>query len=233
MEPYRVESPEVRLNPAANNEALLLRRYGHLVKRACSHLRSQVSAAFSQDDFEQVGLMGLLEAIRRYGEPDEAFESFAFKRVRGAILDELRRQDWRPRQVRQAAHDLNHHHRKLYNRLGRTPSDNELAEEMGISLAQVRELVYANQAEEMQCLEDWLIKEMEPASGSTESFELKRTLGKMLAKLNPREQLLLTLYYQHELNMKEIAQVLGLTESRVCQLHKECLGNLNKYLERH
>ncbi|EKE73991.1 LafS [Gallaecimonas xiamenensis 3-C-1] len=230
MEPYRIE-PQAR--PAATNEALLLRRYAHLVKRACGHLRSQVSAAFCQEDFEQVGLMGLLEAIRRYGEPDEAFESFAFKRVRGAILDELRRQDWRPRQVRQAAHDLNHYHRKLYNRLGRTPSDQELAEEMGLELAQIRELVYANQAEEMQCLEDWLAKGMEPSGGGMGGYELQRTLAKTLGRLKEREQLLLTLYYHHELNMKEIAQVLGLTESRVCQLHKECLANLNQLLKEH
>ncbi|MED5526552.1 FliA/WhiG family RNA polymerase sigma factor [Gallaecimonas pentaromativorans] len=233
MEPYRAESLDPVSHSSASNEALLMRRYAHLVKRACSHLRSQVSASFGMDDFEQVGLMGLLEAIRRYGTPDEAFESFAFKRVRGAILDELRRQDWRPRQVRQAAHDFNHNHRKLYNRLGREPSEQEVADEMGITIEQVRELVYANQACEMQHLDDWLVKELEPAGGNSDVFEIKRTLAKVLCKLNPREQLLLTLYYQHELNMKEIAQVLGLTESRVCQLHKECLSNLNSFLERH
>ncbi|WKE66546.1 FliA/WhiG family RNA polymerase sigma factor [Gallaecimonas kandeliae] len=233
MEAYCSDSLDGAYQCNANDEAQLLRRYAHLVKRACAHLRSQVSAAFNQEDFEQVGLMGLLEAIRRYGEPDQAFESFAFKRIRGAILDELRRQDWRPRQVRQAAHDLNHHHRKLYNRLGRAPSDQELAEEMGISLPEVRELVYANQAEEMQCLEDWLTKGLEPGGGGMGEFELKRTLAKMLGSLKQREQLLLVLYYQHDMNMKEIAQVLGLTESRVCQLHKECLANLNKLIERH
>ena len=86
-------------------EQALLRRYLPLVKGAASHLRSQVSASFSREDLEQVGMMGLLEALRRYGgEPDEQFESYAFKRIRGAMLDELRRQDWRPRQTRQQAH---------------------------------------------------------------------------------------------------------------------------------
>src|SRR5690554_5051326 len=121
---YPVSAPSEDI---AGEETHLLTRYAYLVKRVCSHLRSQVSAGFDLEDFEQVGLMGLLEAIRRYGEPDEAFEAFAFKRIRGAILDELRSQDWRPRRVRQGVHELNHHHRTLFNRLGREPTDDELA----------------------------------------------------------------------------------------------------------
>lgn len=214
----------------AAREGQLLHRFAYLVKRACSHLRSQVSASFNQEDFEQVGLMGLLEAIRRYGEPDEAFESFAFKRIRGAILDELRRQDWRPRRVRQASHDLNHHHRSLFNQLGREPTDEELAEAAGVTSAQVREIRYDSQAEEMQCLDDWLAKGGDIGSHSLARTELQHTIASALAQMPERERLLIALYYQHELNMKEIALTLGLTESRVCQLHKECLAQLNRLL---
>jgi RNA polymerase sigma factor FliA len=214
----------------ARDETAKLTQYAHLVKRACAHLRSQVSAGFSQEDFEQVGLMGLLEAIRRYGEPDEAFESFAFKRIRGAILDELRRQDWRPRGVRQAAHNLNHQRRKLYNVLGRDPTDDELAKVVQLSAGEVRELAYANQAEEMQCLEDWLEKGGDKGSGGTEQIDLQRSIEEALAQMHERERLLIALYYQHDLNMKEIALTLGLTESRVCQLHKDCLATLNRLL---
>ena len=212
------------------DETRLLTKYAYLVKRACSHLRSQVSADFDQEDFEQVGLMGLLEAIRRYGEPDEAFESFAFKRIRGAILDELRRQDWRPRSLRQAAHNLNHLRRKLYKELNRDPSDEELAKAAGISASEVRELAYANQAEEMQCLEDWLAKGGDTGSGGMQQIDVQRSLAQALAQMPERERLLIALYYQYELNMKEIALTLGLTESRVCQLHKECLATLNQLL---
>lgn len=217
----------------AGEETRLLTRYAYLVKRVCSHLRSQVSAGFSLEDFEQVGLMGLLEAIRRYGTPDEAFESFAFKRIRGAILDELRRQDWRPRSLRQAAHNLNHTRRALYKELNRDPSDEELAQAAGVSVEEVRELAYANQAEEMQCLDDWLAKGGDTGSGSMEQVELQRALAQALAQMPERQRLLIALYYQYDLNMKEIALTLGLTESRVCQLHKECLATLNQLLGNH
>ncbi len=211
-------------------ETALLTRYAHLVKRACRHLRSQVSAGFTQEDFEQVGLMGLLEAIRRYGEPDAAFETFAFKRIRGAILDELRRQDWRPRSVRQAVHELNRHHRSLFNRLGREPTDDELATAAGLTVSEVRERLYDGQAEEMQCLEDWLANGGDQADGSAERRDLQHDIAEALRQMPERDQLLMTLYYQQDMNMKEIALTLELTESRVCQLHKECLAKLNRLL---
>lgn len=214
----------------ASQENRWLAHYAYLVRRVCSHLRSQVSAGFDQDDIEQVGLMGLLEALRRYGEPDAGFEGFAFKRIRGAILDELRRQDWRPRRVRQAAHDLNQHQRTLLNRLGRAPTDEELASAAGLSLEEVRELHYANQAEQMQCLEDWLAKGGDLSSNQQQRMETEETIAHALSQMDERERLLVALYYQHELNMKEIALTLGLTESRVCQLHKECLASLNRIL---
>lgn len=220
--------------PESENQALdenrVLSRYAYLVKRACSHLRSQVSASFSMEDFEQVGLMGLLEAIRRYGEPDEAFESFAFKRVRGAILDELRRQDWRPRRVRQAANELNHVHRALFNELGREPTDEELAEHAGLTLEQVRERLYDAQAEEMQCLEDWLAKGGDKACSQNDRLEMQQSIADALRQMSERDRLLIALYYHQDLNMKEIALTLGLTESRVCQLHKQCLATLNRLL---
>lgn len=213
------------------DENALLMRYAHLVKRASAHLRSQVSASFCMEDFEQVGLLGLLEAIRRYGgPPDEQFESFAFKRIRGAILDELRRQDWRPRSLRQQAHELNRHARRLYNELARMPTDGELAEAMGISLKALREIHYAQQAEQLEGLEDWLAAGGREPSSDLSRDELRLTLQQALARLQPRQQLLLNLYYLQELNMKEIAAVLDLTESRVCQLHKECLQALNQVL---
>lgn len=99
---------ELTASAPRTGEQAILSRYLPLVKRAATHLRSQVSASFDQEDMEQVGMMGLLEAWRRYGgEPDAQFESYAFKRVRGAMLDELRRLDWRPRQLRQQVHGHN------------------------------------------------------------------------------------------------------------------------------
>jgi RNA polymerase sigma factor, FliA/WhiG family len=224
--------PAPVLSPA--REQALLCAYLPLVKRAASHLRSQVSATFAREDLEQVGMMGLLEALRRYGgEPDAQFESYAFKRIRGAILDELRRLDWRPRQIRQQAHDFNQVARTLYNRLGRTPSEQELADEMQVSLDELRDFLYASQAEAMHSLDELLdAGSCHPAQENCAigRLEQQRAMRQALEQLPKREQLLLTLYYQHELNMKEIALTLDLTESRVCQLHKQAIQQLNQLL---
>lgn len=212
-------------------EHAILMRYLPLVKRAASHLRSQVSASFDQDDMEQVGMMGLLEAWRRYdGEPDQQFESYAFKRIRGAMLDELRRLDWRPRQLRQQVHVYNQAQRELHNSAGRAPTEQELAEALSTSVDEVRQLAYASQAEALQSLEEWLENGGRAPTAESDDADLAMTLSKVLATLDKREQLLLSLYYQHELNMKEIALVLGLTESRVCQLHKQSVLQLKKQL---
>lgn len=212
-------------------EPAILVRYLPLVKRAASHLRSQVSACFDQEDMEQVGMMGLLEAWRRYGsEPDAQFESYAFKRIRGAMLDELRRLDWRPRQLRQQVHSHNQVQRELHNRLGRAPSEQELAAALDCSVDEVRQLAYASQAEALQSLEEWLENGGKAPTTESDDIDMAMTISKVLATLDKREQLLLSLYYQQELNMKEIALVLGLTESRVCQLHKQCVLQLKQRL---
>ena len=212
-------------------EQAILTRYLPLVKRAACHLRSQVSACFDQEDMEQVGMMGLLEAWRRYGsEPDAQFESYAFKRIRGAMLDELRRLDWRPRQLRQQVHGHNQVQRELHNRLGRPPSEQELATALDCSVDEVRQLSYASQAEALQSLEEWLENGGKAPTTESDDVDMAMTISKVLATLDKREQLLLALYYQQELNMKEIALVLGLTESRVCQLHKQCVLQLKQRL---
>jgi RNA polymerase sigma factor for flagellar operon FliA len=105
------------------DEQKYLLAYAPLVKRIVRQLNSQVQGAIGRDDMEQIGLMGLLEALRRYGQPDAAFGSYAGLRVRGAILDELRRQDWRPRAVRQQSHKLRDAVRELTRKLGREPSE--------------------------------------------------------------------------------------------------------------
>lgn len=212
-------------------EQAILTRYLPLVKRAACHLRSQVSACFDQEDMEQIGMMGLLEAWRRYGsEPDAQFESYAFKRIRGAMLDELRRLDWRPRQLRQQVHGHNQVQRELHNRLGRAPSEQELATALDCSVDEVRQLSYASQAEALQSLEEWLENGGKAPTTESDDVDMAMTISKVLATLDKREQLLLALYYQQELNMKEIALVLGLTESRVCQLHKQCVLQLKQRL---
>lgn len=214
-------------------ETKLLQHYGYLVKRAAAHLRSLAGSMVDKDDLQQIGLMGLLSALRRYGrDVDEQFESYAFKRIRGAMLDEFRRTDWRPRQLRQQAHQLRDKSRELTRTLGRVPSDDELCSALNIDQQTFLELQYVGQAEAMESLDLLLEQQAESQLGSSNlsQLELKLSLKKAMASLPDRNKLLLQLYYSHELNMKEIALVLQLTESRVCQLHKQSVELLSKKL---
>lgn len=218
--------------PCQEEERLLL-KYLYLVKRAVTHLKSQVSTLQSYDDLIQIGTIGLLEAIRRYGsEPDDVFEGYAFKRIRGAILDDLRRQDWRPRQARQQAHKLNRTRRELAKKLGRDANDDEVATALEIDLKQLQAMELDNVAEEMQSLDDLLQVDSQvlPFDDGNDNSDMKHALAQTLTTLDKRAQLLLTLYYQYELNMKEIALTLKITESRVCQLHKLAIKQLHTNL---
>lgn len=216
----------------AKNEGYWLNQYLPLVKRVLGQLKHQTNTLLDADDLAQIGIMGLLEALRRYGgEPDASFASFAFKRVRGAILDELRRHDWRPRQLRQKTHQCAQVERDLVRSLGRRPTEQELAQAMEIDLPTLRDIIYAGQMAEMDSLQELLEFGQEPSQEAAhQQQEHHQLLSNLLAKLPEREQRLMSLYYQHELNMKEIALVLDLTESRVSQLHKQCLALLNRTL---
>ncbi|MBL1378840.1 FliA/WhiG family RNA polymerase sigma factor [Zobellella iuensis] len=214
------------------HESHWLSQYMPLVRRVLGQLKNQAGTVIDADDLAQIGIMGLLEALRRYGgPPDEGFAAFAFKRIRGAILDELRRHDWRPRQLRQQSHQCSQVERELMRRLGRRPSEPELAQAMGVDIGELRDIIYAGQMAEMESLQQLLEHGVEPAQEASFSrLEQQRTITGLLERLPEREQRLMSLYYQHELNMKEIALVLDLTESRVCQLHKQCLALLNREL---
>ena len=146
------------------------------------------------------------------------------------MLDELRRLDWRPRQLRQQVHSHNQAQRELHNQLGRPPSEQELATVLECSIEEVRQLAYASQAEALHSLEEWLENGGKAPAIESDDVDMAMTISKALTSLDKREQLLLSLYYQQELNMKEIALVLGLTESRVCQLHKQCVLQLKQRL---
>lgn len=213
------------------SEHQILEKYAYLVKRAIRHLKAQVSSAFDEEDFYQVGMMGLMESVRRYGLPDEGFASFAFPRIRGSILDELRRQDWRPRSLRQAAHQLYKKEGELSSKLGRAPSEKELAEYTGISLDKVRELQEVLSSQVMESFDDWLGDSL---SGKDESQEadLQMSMAKIFDTISERERLVVHLYYYEGLNMKEIALALDLTEPRVSQIHKTILKTIKEKLQR-
>jgi RNA polymerase sigma factor for flagellar operon FliA len=218
---------------SAKDEARHLVAYAPLVKRIARQLNSQVSGALGREDMEQIGLMGLLEALRRYGAPDTGFGSYAGLRVRGAILDELRRQDWRPRSVRQDSHKMRDAVRALTRSLGREPNDKEAADALGIGQDEWRQFLMDDCAEEMLSFDEVLQEATDHAHGTPgpeEQFMVRRTLEQALGALNEREQRVIQMIYEFELSYKEIAAVLDLSDVRVCQLNKSALAKMKAAL---
>jgi len=218
---------------SAKDEQRHLVAYAPLVKRIARQLNSQVSGAMGREDMEQIGLMGLLEALRRYGTPDTGFASYAGLRVRGAILDELRRQDWRPRAVRQDSHKMRDAVRALTRKLGREPNDKEAAEALGITQDEWRQFLLDDVAEELLSFDDILQEASErahSAPGPEEQFMVRRSLEQALNALSEREQRVIQMIYEFELSYKEIAAVLDLSDARVCQLNKSALAKMKAAL---
>ena len=218
---------------SAKEESRHLLAYTPLVKRIARQLNSQVSGALGREDMEQIGLMGLLEALRRYGTPDAGFASYAGLRVRGAILDELRRQDWRPRAVRQDSHKMRDAVRALTRKLGREPNDKEAAEALGISQEDWRQFLLDDCAEELLSFDEILQEATEQAHsapGPEQQYMVRRSLEQALNALNEKEQRVVQMIYEFELSYKEIAAVLDLSDARVCQLNKSALAKMKAAL---
>ena len=218
---------------SAQDEGRHLLAYAPLVKRIARQLGSQVSGAMGREDMEQIGLMGLLEALRRYGTPDAGFASYAGLRVRGAILDELRRQDWRPRSVRQDSHKMRDAVRALTRRLGREPNDKDAAEALGISQDEWRQFLLDDCAEELLSFDEILQEATEQAHsapGPEQQYMVRRSLEQALNALNEKEQRVIQMIYEFELSYKEIAAVLDLSDARVCQLNKSALAKMKAAL---
>ncbi|MFG6488985.1 FliA/WhiG family RNA polymerase sigma factor [Roseateles sp. BYS78W] len=222
----------VRLSPQAEQRAL--RSYAPLVKRVVRQLGPQASAVMDREDMEQVGLMGLLQALRRYGEPDDGFGAFASLRVRGAILDELRRQDWRPRTVRQDSHRQRDALRALTRRLGRQPTEAEILKELQLTPEAWLALQQAEVAEEMASFDEMLGELSElPSEQRTPEAQLMvtRSLAQALRQLDEREQKVIQLYYEYDASLKEIAAVLDLSEARISQINKAALRKMRAVLQ--
>jgi RNA polymerase sigma factor for flagellar operon FliA len=218
----------------ALDEGAQLMAYAPLVKRIVRQLNAQVTVTMGRDDMEQIGLMGLLDALRRYGPPDEKFGSYAAMRVRGAILDELRRQDWRPRGVRQDSHKIRDGVRALTRKLGREPGDAEVIAALGLTAEQWHEHQLDENAEELSSFDE-LVAELSlvPSDQRSpeEQYVVRRSLEQALKSLDVREQRVIQLYYEFELSLKEIAAVLDVTEARVCQINKGALRKMKTFLQ--
>jgi len=216
------------------DEQQQLLAHAALVKRVVRQLSSSLPGAVDRDDLYQVGLLGLLDALRRYGEPDDRFPAYAVVRVRGAILDELRRQDWRPRGVRQESHRIRDGVRELTRRLGREPTQAEIMKELQLTPEAWREFELAESAQDLANFDE-LIHELPdshavPRNSPEAQLLLQRSIEQALNALDEREQRVVQLYYEFDLSLKEIAAVLGVTEARVCQINKAALKKMKDRL---
>ncbi|HEX5343821.1 MAG TPA: FliA/WhiG family RNA polymerase sigma factor [Duganella sp.] len=231
-ESYSGHGATAPVHSVADEQKHLL-AYAPLVKRIVRQLNSQIAGAIDRDDMEQIGLMGLLEALRRYGEPDGAFGSYASLRIRGAILDELRRQDWRPRAVRQHSHKLRDGVRALTRKLGREPSEHEIMAALDLTPEAYQAYLMDENAELIASFDEVLQESVsnDSAPSPEDQLVVRRSLEQALRGLDEREQRVVQMYYEFELSYKEIAAVLDLTDARVCQLNKAALTKMKAVLQ--
>lgn len=219
--------------PQMSSPEFLLETYGDLVKKIANHLLGRLPASVVRDDLIQAGMLGLLEAAKRYDATKGAsFETFVSIRIKGAMLDEVRKSDWAPRSVHRNARRVSAAIAKLEN-CRQEVNDKSIAEELGLTINEYHELLKdiqgckifqfseLSQDEDDVNQDTWLRSTVLDPSMQVEEKIFKKKLADCIADLPERERLVLALYYNEELNLKEIGDVLGVSESRVSQIHTQ------------
>jgi len=227
-------------------DALIL-NYSPLVKYVAGRLASGLPQSVDTADLISYGIFGLIDAIKKF-DPDRAikFETYAIARIKGAIIDELRALDWVPRSVRSRAREIEASYLTLENQFKRVPSDQEVADHMGVSLKDFQAILTKLSYTSVVSFEELWVggdrDEGQSALGSIkddtaedpvaifESVEIKDILAGAIERLPDREKTVIALYYYEGLTLKEIGQVLGVTESRVSQLHTKAVLRLRARL---
>ncbi len=237
---------EIEIGPENRDQVII--EYAPMVKYVANRIAMRLPPHIEIDDLISVGVLGLMDAVEKFDSTRGAkFKTYAEFRVRGAILDELRSLDWVPRSVRQKATELDGVMEKLQAKLGRSPEDEEVAAEMGVDLEQFYQTLQSTQNRPMLSLEDLgIAKEsgeqqslLECLAGNGEHdpqtslrlTELKEIIAKAIDALPEKERLMISLYYYEELTMKEIGEVLSITESRVSQIHSKAVFRLRAKLK--
>lgn len=227
--------------PQVESETELVKRHAELVKRIAHHLAARLPSSVEVDDLIQAGVIGLLDAVRHYSaDRGASFETYAGIRIRGAMLDELRQTDWTPRSVHRRLREVSDTIRKIEQQTGRDARDIEVAERMGIGVDEYYQIV--QDASRCQVLsmnaggedENETLDATDPADGPLATLtqqEFQTALTTAIDELPERERLVLSLYYNDELNLREIGQVLQVSESRICQIHGQALLRLRSRLK--
>jgi RNA polymerase sigma factor for flagellar operon FliA len=226
-------------NGRLDNHAML-KQYSALVRRLAHQMIAKLPANVEVDDLIQVGMIGLADALNRFDASQGVqFETFATQRIRGAMLDELRGADWMSRGNRRQQRSIEAAVHKLEQKLGRAPAESEIAREMGISLQEYQELLGRVRGTQLVHLEDmngddgdddYLDRHVADEDASPlamlQDRRMREALVDAIKNLPEREQYVMSMYYEQDMNLKEIAAVLGVTESRVCQLHSQSIARL-------
>lgn len=225
-----------------HTQETLLKSHALLVKRIAHHLSGRLPKSILLDDLIQAGMLGLLEALRSYDDSKGAsFETYASIRIRGFMLDEVRRNDWVPRSVYRNSRLISQAVRTVENRHGREASDHDVAEELGLNLPEYHDLLAdANGAhlygfEDLGVTDDMLRDDLSVTTTEPQASLLRADMLSHLAAvidgLPKNEQMVLSLYYEHGLNLKEIGEVMGVTESRVSQIHSQATHRIKARMD--
>ena len=226
----------------------LIRQHAPLVRRIAQHMIAKLPPNVELDDLIQVGMIGLADALSRYETSQGVqFDTFASQRIRGAMLDELRENDWMSRSSRKGQQDIERAIHKLEQELGRAPKESEIAGSMDMALDEYQSMLAKVRGTQLGYLED-----ITPGEEDSESFldryvadpdadplavlrdeRMRAALVTAIESLPEREQYVMSMYYEHEMNLKEIAAVLEVTESRVCQLHSQAIARLRTKMRAH
>jgi RNA polymerase sigma factor for flagellar operon FliA len=230
------------------DKSALIKQYQPLVRKLAHYMMAKLPPSVEVDDLIQVGLIGLADALSRYeASQGVQFETFATQRIRGAMLDELRGNDWMSRGSRKSQKDIESTMRRLEHRLGRSPVESEIAAEMGLTLSDYQSLLGKVRGTQLVYLEDmarnnedddnFLDRHVADSDADPLNMlrdqRLRESLVAAIKGLPEREQYIMSMYYEQDMNLKEIAAVLDVTESRICQLHSQSIARLRAKMRSH
>jgi len=220
----------------------LVKQYTSLVRRIAHHLMGRLPPSVQTEDLVQAGMIGLLEAAKNYDKSKGAsFETYAGIRIRGSMLDEIRKGDWAPRSVHRNTRKIAQTIRNIENNMGRDAKDYEIAKALEVSLDQYHKMLQDTNNTRIFGFDDIGVNEDMMGEGMVGTFpnpmeglqkqDFQKLLANCIAKLPERERLVLALYYDEELNLREVGEVLGVSESRISQIHSQAMIRLQSRMK--